>query len=302
MDTVDDTLLRFLLPAAGIRGVAVRLGASWRTLARHGATDPAAASLLGEACAAAALLGGHIKVEGRLSIQLRGDPIATLFAECTAAGALRGIARLRDGAVALPQDLRTLGEDALLAITIENPGLAHGEPVRYQGLVQPEAARLDRTLEAYFQQSEQLPSRLQLACDDNAAAGILLQQLPKDAVHDDADEDGFRRASALLDTLRAEELLALPPRDVVHRLFHEEGPHLLSETALQFACSCSSERVADVLVALGREEADAAVAAGRGRAGIDCEFCGQHYAFDADQIARLFARHEGTLPSAAGLQ
>lgn len=298
----DDTLLRFLLPGAGVRGVAVRLGASWRTLARHGAADPAAANLLGEACAAAALLGGHIKVEGRLSIQLRGDPITTLFVEYTAAGTVRGIARLREGTIALPQDLRALGDDALLAITIENPGLADGEPVRYQGLVRPDSARLDQTLEAYFLQSEQLPTRLSLACDANAAAGVLLQKLPTGDAAAGQDEDGFRRASALLETLRAEELLALPPRDVVHRLFHEEGPRLLSETALQFACSCSIERVADVLVSLGREEADAAVVAGGGRAGIDCEFCGQHYAFDAGDIARLFARQEGTLPAAPGLQ
>ena len=300
--TADDTLLRFLLPTAGVRGVAVRLSASWRTLASHGVSDPVAANLLGEAYAAAALLGGHVKVEGRLSIQLRGDPIATLFAESTAAGTLRGIVRLREGTTSLPQDLRALGDDALLAITIENPGLGTSEPVRYQGLVKPDAARLDRTLEAYFLQSEQLPTRLQLACDDNAAAGVLLQQLPGYADPEMTDEDGFRRACALLETLSAEELLTLPSQDVVHRLFHEEGPRLLGETPLRFACSCSRERVADVLVTLGREEADAAVAAGGGRAGIDCEFCGQHYAFDADEIARLFSLRDTSMAAAQGLQ
>lgn len=302
MDFANDSLLRFLLPTAGVRGVAVRLDASWRTLASHGVSDPACACLLGEACAAAALLGGHVKIEGRLSIQLRGGPIATLFAECTAAGTLRGIVRLREGASAPTQDLRALGADALLAITLENPGLGGREPMRYQGLVQPDSARLNQTLEAYFLQSEQLPTRLSLACDTNAAAGVLLQQLPTGDAAEGQDEDGFRRASALLDTLRIEELLQLPPREIVHRLFHEEAPRLLGETALRFACSCSLERVADVLLALGREEADAAVTAGGGLAGIDCEFCGQHYAFDAGDIAGLFMRQDGALPATNGLQ
>ena len=302
MDTVDDTLLRFLLPAAGIRGITVRLGASWRTLASHGAADSASAGLLGQACAAAALLGGHVKIEGRLSIQLRGGPITTLFAECTAAGTLRGIVRLRENAGELPQDLRMLGEDALLAITIENPGLGGREPMRYQGLVQPESASLEQVLEAYFQQSEQLPTRLHLACDADSAAGILLQQLPHGENDVALDEDGYRRASALLDTLRTEELLNLAPREVVHRLFHEEAPQLLAEAALRFACSCSRDRVAEVLVTLGREEAAAAVEAGGGEAAVDCEFCGQHYAFDADEIARLFARQLMTVPARSSLQ
>ncbi len=297
MNSSADTQLRFLLPDAGVRGVAVRLDQSWRTLVARSTTDPAASALLGEACAAAALLTGHVKIEGRLSIQLRGGPISTLFAECTAAGSLRGIVRLREGATAVSQDLRTLGSDALLAITLENPGLGGREPMRYQGLVTPESDRLSATLEAYFLQSEQLPTRLYLAASAGTAAGLLLQKLPGE----DGDDDGFRRAGALLDTLRDDEVLTLQPREIVHRLFHEESPRLLGEAPLRFGCSCSRERVADVLLALGREEADAAVAAGAGCAVIDCEFCGQSYRFDADAIASLFRQQAMLSHPASGV-
>lgn len=298
MDQNNDVLLRFLLPTAGVRGAIVRLGASWRELASHGAPDPASARLLGEACAAAALLSGHVKVEGRLSIQLRGGPIATLFAEATVAGTLRGIVRLRDGATAPTSNLTALGEDALLAITIENPGLTGHDGRRQVGMVRPAGARLDAALEAYFLQSEQLHTRLHLACNTEVAAGLLLQKLPGSS--DDAD--GYPRASALFETLRDDELFTLAPMEIVHRLFHEEAPQLLGESGLHFGCSCSRERVADVLIALGREEANAAVAAGGGQAIVDCEFCGQTYSFDADAIAALFARQAGALPGAPGLQ
>lgn len=294
-----DTLLRFLLPHAGVRGVAVHLDATWQTIAARRPYPEVAAHLLGEAAAAAALFTGHAKVAGRLSVQLRSSgAIGTLFAECTAAGGLRGIVRLREDAGPPPRDLRTLGEDALLAITIENPALGDAEPMRYQGLVSLQASRLDAAFEGYFQQSEQLPTRLLLACDGAHAAGLMVQKLPGA----EGDEDGFRRASALFDTLGREELLTLPPAETVHRLFHEETPQLLGEKPLTFACSCSRERVEAMLVSLGRQEATAAVAAGGGQARITCEFCGQDYRFDATQIATLFAQDAAAHPTPATLQ
>lgn len=304
MTLAHDVQLRFLLPAAGVRGIAVRLDDTWQAMAERAAYPPAVSELLGEAAAAAALFTGHAKVDGRLSVQLRGQgALRTLFAECTAAGTLRGIARLDDsvfeGSMAAPsRDLRELGEDAVLAITIENPALGNRDPMRYQGLVELDASRLDEAFEGYFRQSEQLPTRLLLACDGKRAAGLMLQKLPGD----EGDEDGFRRVGALFDTLGSEELLALPPADVVHRLFHEEAPQLLGERPLRFACSCSRERVEAMLVSLGEQEAVAAVDAGQGQALVHCEFCGKEYRFDASQIATLFQLAASELPAAPGIQ
>ena len=289
-----DLQLRFLLPAAGVRGVAVHLGQTWQAIAERAAYPAAAAELLGEAAAAAALFTGHAKVDGRLSVQLRSQgAIRTLFAECTAAGTLRGIVRLDEAQAAPSRDLRQLGEDALMAITIENPTLGGGDPVRYQGMVALQAERLDHAFEDYFRQSEQLPTRLLLACDGHAAAGLMLQKLPGD----EGDEDGFRRVGALFDTLNASELLALPSAEVIHRLFHEEAPQLVGEKPLQFGCSCSRERVEAMLVSLGREEADAAIEAGEGEARIHCEFCGQEYRFDAAGVAELFRQAAAEAPA-----
>lgn len=176
--TDHDQLSRFLLPAAGVRGVHVRLTRAWHDIQGAAEYPPAARQLLGEAAVAAALFTGHTKVDGRLSVQLRGnDILRTLFAECTAAGTLRGIVQLAEGADA-PTDLRELGEAALLAITIENPGLDPREPQRYQSLVGMQAPDLAEAFETYFQQSEQLPTRLLLAAGPDQAAGLLLQKPP----------------------------------------------------------------------------------------------------------------------------
>jgi molecular chaperone Hsp33 len=283
-DLLDhDSLTRFLLQQAGVRGVRVHLDATWQQISGRGDYPIAVRELLGEAAAAAALFTGHAKVDGRLSVQLRGEgPLRTLFAECTAAGTLRGIAQVADGDAALPRDLRALGSNAILAITIENPGAGGREPTRYQGLVSLESESLSGAFETYFRQSEQLPTRLLLAADGARAAGLMLQKLPGDA----GDEDGWHRAVALFDTLSPEELLDWPPGLLLRRLFHEEGAEVLGQRPLRFACSCSRERVVSMLQSLGREEAEAAAA--DGTAEIRCEFCGQQYRFDADQIAALF--------------
>lgn len=284
-----DRLTRFLIHGAGVRGVLVHLQDSWQQI-RERMSDassqaPAAIELLGEAAAATALFTGHAKVDGRLSIQLRGTgPLRTLFAECTAAGTLRGIVQL-DGTAAgtVSRDLRQLGDDAVLAITIENPAHGTREPMRYQGLVALESDSLSGAFEDYFRQSEQLPTRLLLATDGDRAAGLMLQKLPGD----EGDEDGWLRAGALFDTLGTGELLREDATILLTRLFHEDGVQVVGEKPLRFGCSCSRERVESMLVSLGEEEALAAVA--DGEADIRCEFCGEHYRFSPEQVTGLLA-------------
>lgn len=291
-----DHLTRFLLPHAGIRGVHVRLERSWRELLEHADYPPGARRLLGQACAATAMLTSHVKVEGRLSLQLRADAgLRLLFAECTAAGQIRGIAQ-PDGDTDTPADLRRLAAP-LLAITIENPGLDPREPLRYQSLVELASSSLDEVLEDYFRQSEQLPTRLLLACDGARACGLMLQKLPGD----EGDDDGWARGGALFDTLEEDELLTVDGASLLHRLFHEEAPELLGTPPLSFGCSCSRERVAAMLQSLGEEEARAA-AAEHGQAEIQCGFCGRKYHFPLTEIGTLFQQPAANAPAPDRLQ
>jgi molecular chaperone Hsp33 len=280
-----DRLTRYLLEQAGVRGVHVVLDETWRQIRSRAEYPPVVAELLGQAATAAALFAGHLKVEGRLSVQLRGEgAVRTLFAECTQAGTLRGIATMAEGAETLSRDLHSLGPGALLAITIENPGLRGQEPTRYQGLVALDSDSLSQAFEGYFNQSEQLPTRLLLACGDDHASGLLLQKLPGD----EGDADGWNRINALFDTLGEQELLQTSAEDLLFRLFHEDGVRLLGERGLSFACSCSRERVEAMLVSLGEEEAMAAATGNAGVAEIRCEFCGEAYRYDTTEVAALF--------------
>lgn len=290
----SDRLTRFMIDRAGVRGVHVELRETWQhirsLMADVVGQAPHAVELLGEATAAAALFTGHTKVDGRLSVQLRtSGMLRTLFVECTAAGNLRGIVRLdteaTDGvdgtALGNLRNLRNLGQDAVLAITIENPSIGGRDPVRYQGMVALDADSLGSAFEGYFRQSEQLPTRLLLAGDNEHVAGLMLQKLPGD----EGDEDGWARAGALFDTLGSDELLTTPATELLTRLFHEDGVQMLGDRPLAFACSCSIERVESMLVSLGSEEALAA--AEDGEAHIRCEFCGEAYRFSQARIREL---------------
>lgn len=292
-----DTLTRFLIENTGVRGVLVSLDDSWREIRSRAEYPDALAALLGEATAAAVLFAGHVKVDGRLSLQLRGTgALRTLFAECTSKGTLRGLAR-HDAELPASISPRDFGTGSMLAITIETLPPGQREVQRYQGLVGLDADSLAKALGGYFLQSEQLPTALLLAANGERAAGLLVQRLPEA----EGDSDGWTRVEALFGTLGAAELLAGPDTDLLWRLFHEDGVRLLSEQPLRFACSCSQARVEDMLRGLGETEATAALQ--DGIAQIHCEFCGKGYLLDAPQIAALFTQpHPTHTPEAPGLQ
>ena len=280
----NDKLFPFQLQQAGVRGSVVRLDDAWAEICAHADYSPEVRRLLGEALAASALFAGALKFEGSLSIQLRGSgALRLLFAECTHAGKLRGIARCDEGLRDAEIDLDQAGNQ--LAITIENKQTE----TRYQGLVPVESKRLAEAFEGYFERSEQLPTRIMLVERDGRCAGIMLQRMADSGgVSASTDSDAWNRVGHLLATLSDAELLDLPVDALLLRLFHEEGVILYEGRPLQFNCSCSRERVLGMLRSLGRNEAFAGLD-DQGKLTVTCEFCNHDYVFDEVDLAGQFA-------------
>ncbi len=278
-----DALSRFQLERADVRGAHVRLDGAWRELRAHGDYGGALGVLLGQALAASALFTSALKFDGKLSVQVQDSgALKLLFAECTHDGHVRGIARW-DGAV--PQAAIRLDQAARMAITIDN----HATRTRYQGVVPVEGGELAGAFERYFTRSEQLPTRIVLAQAGDRCAGLLVQQLAGGGGHRlGTDPDGWNRVQHLLATLGEDELLDTPVDTLLLRLFHEDGVRLQGAHPLAFRCSCSRERVGDMLHSLGRAECAAALAE-QGSVQVDCEFCNRRYVFDPADIDALFA-------------
>lgn len=284
-----DSSQRFIFEHADIRGEIVRLHKTYLDTVRGKQYPEAVAALLGEFLAASALLSTTIKFDGRLVIQARsGGEIAVIMGECTSDGELRGIARYSEtpGSDQFTQLLR----DGNLVITIDT---RKGEP--YQGIVALEGNSLAECLQAYFTQSEQLGSIFYFASDKDHVVGLMLQQLPSQ-LQKDLDERSrhWEHYSTLARTITDAELLELPNADILHRLYHQEELRVFAPRELKFACSCSRERTARALLALGKQEVDELIAE-RGGVEISCEFCATEYNFGPGELALLFeGAEEGT--------
>lgn len=308
-----DTLRRFMLSGAPVRGEVVSLDVSWREVAGRHLFPRSVRDQLGELCAAGVLLSASLKFDGSLILQIHGDgPVSLLVVECGAGGAFRATAKLREG--------EHCPEDADLATLVN----AHGRgrfivtldprtqsPNRqpYQGIVPFEGRTVAEVLERYMARSEQVPTRLWLAADDSRATGLLLQRLPEEGGHTvsptgpawtpepESDIDGWNRMQHLADTVTRDELLALPSDSVLRRLFWQEPLTSLDTRTPRFVCSCSRAKVASMLRMLGRVEIESIVAE-QGSVGVRCEFCNTPYDFDAIEGAELFL-NEPTAPGSA---
>jgi molecular chaperone Hsp33 len=303
-----DSLHRFIFEHYPIRGHLVHLDASWRALIEHRDYPEVIREALGEAVVASLLLAATIKFEGVLSLQLQGPgPIQLLLAQCTSGLGVRGLARygedLESGATAAGGMHELIGAGNL-TVTLESDDGSQ----RYQGIVPITGARLADSLQIYFENSEQLPTRLWLYADEQGAAGMLLQRLPGEgsvavpvpgtAVADPAAiDDAWRRVQLIGATLTPEELRSLADAEIVHRLFNEDDVRIFEPAPVYFRCRCSRDRVSGMLQGLGETETRS-ILAERGEVEVRCDFCNRAYVFDAVDVAQLF--NKGVASDAGG--
>jgi molecular chaperone Hsp33 len=290
-----DTLRRFLFERYPFRGQLVHLGPAWQAMMEHHDYPAQVRDSLGEAVVAAALLSSTLKYDGLLSLQLRGEgPMHLMLVECTDGLAMRAVARFRDPPDT--RDLRVLSGNGTLTVTVESGNATN----RYQGIVPLAGDSMGDCLRAYFEHSEQLPTRLWLRADGDTASGLLLQRLPvttrppgvtesgPGGVSEEEIEDAWRRVQLVADTVTADELAQLEDRDLLRRLFAEDDVRMFQSAPVFFRCRCSRERVGNMLRALGREEVES-VLEEFGQVEVRCEFCSRAYRFDAIDTGALFA-------------
>lgn len=282
-----DTLTRFLFEHAEVRGEIVRLDATWRAVLACHNYPAAVRNLLGEMMAAATLLAATLKFEGVLIMQMQGSgPVTLAVVECSSEFHLRATAKWREDI--LPGNISALLGQGKFVITID----PKSSQQIYQGIVALEGDSVAQVLEHYMLQSEQLETRLWLASDNEQACGLLLQRLPE---KDSEDADAWNRVLSLGNTLSLPELLNLPPREILHRLFHEEDLRVFEARPVSFRCTCSRERVANMLRLLGLDEVHSIIEE-QGKIDVDCEFCNRHYSFDVVDAEQLFAAEVVTQP------
>jgi len=305
----DDSVLPFQLDASDIRGRVARLDGVLDGILRQHDYPPQVEALVAEMALLTALIGQTIKLRWKLSLQVQSK------------GAVRMIATdyygpTKEGEAARIRAYASFDRDRLTdAAPFEQVGegyfavmIDQGEGMKpYQGITPLDGGSLAACAEAYFAQSEQLPTRFALSFGRSSgpqeaehwrAGGVMLQHMPKaspfaaqgdgsgdvlaanDLVQGDEAEN-WSRANILLDTVEDLELIgpSVPPADLLLRLFHEEQPRVYDAQAVRFGCTCSEDRVRQSLSIYSARDLDT-MKTDEGRITADCQFCGAHYDMD----------------------
>jgi len=307
--------LPFQVEGLDVRGRVVTLGPSLDAiLQRHDFPVPVK-RLVGEAAVLASLLATSLKDVGRFILQTQTDgPVSMIVVDVRTPGQIRATASFNETALAAAAaegkaDAAALLGRGTLAMTVEQGRTMQ----RYQGYVPLQEETLEQAAHTYFRQSEQIPTRIRLAVaemydrDERGAArkswragGIIGQFLPvseervrrRDLPAGDApegavvvvpepvDDDAWVEAQALIDTVEDHELTdpSIAAERLLYRLFHERGVRVFEPMSLEENCSCSRERIDQVLRQMSGEDIEEASVSGSIE--VRCEFCGTHYRFD----------------------
>ncbi len=290
-----DQLQRFLFENALVRGEFIHIEQSFQTIvAQHPYPQPLR-QLLGEALCVAGLLSAIIKFNGRLTVQFRGQgKLKLLLAQCNNDFQLRGLAKW-EGELSEDELMAALHQGTLTIILD-----AGTQKSRYQGIVNWRGNSLRESIEGYFRDSEQLATKIFLAVDETAAAGLLLQVLPGSVQHQDGIEKeinqlNFAHIAQLSSALQTADLLQMNYATLLQQLFPEETIRIFKPSDVIFHCSCSRKRGEDAILLLGREEAEAELK-DKQTIIVTCDFCNKEYVFDRVDVAAIFEK-KSNLPS-----
>lgn len=314
----DDVIVPFSVSSLDVRGRTGQFGSAINSiLERHAYPDPVT-QLLAQALSLTALLGSSLKFDGKFIMQTQTDgPVNLLVADLRANGALRGYARFdKDYFDQRPNQKTTSAEllgNGILGFTVDQ-----GEYMqRYQGLVQLNGQSLEEAAIHYFKQSEQLPTEIRLSVAELftpttgttgstkkwRAGGLIAQFMPTEpdrmkqmdlpggdapegsaALSDFLEDDAWTEAKALIRTISDVELTDpdIGPERLLYRLFNQHNPRRFEALAVRDECSCSRNRLKDVLSGFSIEERKDSMV--HGQIIVDCEFCSKQYAFSGDEF------------------
>ncbi len=319
----DDTVLPFQLDNSDIRGRVARLDGVLGGILEQHTYPPVVEALVAEMALLTALIGQTIKLRWKLSLQVQSNGPVRMIAtdyygpsEDGKPARIRAYASYDADRLSEGGHWAQIGEGYFAIMIDQGKGMAP-----YQGITPLSGGSLRACAEAYFAQSEQIPTRFALSFGRSTeqggdehwrAGGVMLQHMPKaspsvtgggsgeqgllqpaDVAPEGEAGENWNRANILLDTVDELELIGpgIAPTDMLLRLFNEEGPRVFDAQPVRFGCTCSEERVRQSLSIYSAKDI-ATMTTDDGRVTADCQFCGAHYDLDPDTLG--FEAEDGT--------
>jgi molecular chaperone Hsp33 len=254
---------------------------------------PVAADALGRAMTGSLLLARLLDKDVRnqyVTLRFEGNgPLGTVIADATVAGAVRGYV-----ANPVPEDPFLEVEPAIGngMLTVVRGTPPAGKPYTSQILLGGNGIATDLT--RYLMRSEQIASAVLLGVMNRrdgvaAAGGIVIQAFPHAAEEAITLIEQRIKEAPPLSTL----LEKLPIEDVVATVLHGVNYKQIDAgytVPVSYTCQCSRERALAPIALFGEDEIREMM--DEGGTEVVCQFCGRKYAFTADDLLALTAKHD----------
>lgn len=292
-----DAIQKLLFKQANARGQTATIDESYLKAFEHQPDVPRSVRrLAGEVAVAALLIEGALQLKGSVLLQIAGSgPLEFLMAEARDDFSYRITVRMKKGAEA-----SSIKDDASLSELVNVDGAGRcglvldpadrpREQQPYVALVPLVGETFSEALESYFKSSEQVETTIRVAADEKSAGGVMVQKMPSDggSLPEDYDAEGWSRIKLFVESVKTEELLELPASEIDRRLFWEENPLVTMQAEPSFRCSCSEEKMLDVIHQMGRETA-MEMLDDKGVIEVSCDFCGRRLELTKEQVEKLF--------------
>lgn len=292
-----DAIQKLLFKQANARGQTATIDESYLKAFEHQPDVPRSVRrLAGEVAVAALLIEGALQLKGSVLLQIAGSgPVEFLMAEARDDFSYRITVRMKKGAEA-----SSIKDDASLSELVNVDGAGRcglvldpadrpREQQPYVALVPLVGETFSEALESYFRSSEQVETTIRVAADEKSAGGVMVQKMPSDggSLPEDYDAEGWSRIKLFVESVKTEELLGLPASEIDRRLFWEENPLVTMQAEPSFRCSCSEEKMLDVIHQMGRETA-MEMLDDKGVIEVSCDFCGRRLELTKEQVEKLF--------------
>lgn len=286
-----DLLQRFIFENEPVRGEYVKLTECLQSILNEHQYPESVRKLLGESLCAAVLLSAIIKFKGRLTLQFKGKgKLRLLLAQCDDQYHMRGLAKY-DGEMTY-DELMASFKEGILMILLDSG--VQGQ--RYQGIVEWQGSSLAESIEGYFKNSEQLPTKIWLCATEKNAAGFFLQVIPAAGgeareLENEITAPGWYRITQLTEAADMSVLQDTQYPDFLSQIFPQETIRVFDPSSVTFKCTCTRKRGEDAISLLGREEAEEELR-DKQVIVVTCEFCNKEYEFDRVDVETIFKKRE----------
>lgn len=287
---MQDYLVKALGYNGQVRAYAVSTTETVGEAQRRHNTWPTASAALGRAVTAGVMMGAMLKGDEKLTIKIEGDgPIGAILVDSNAKGEVRGYVTNPHVHFDLNEHgkldvRRAVGTAGMLSV-VKDIGLRD----YFTGQVPLVSGELGEDFTYYFAVSEQIPSSVGvgvLVNPDNtiqSAGGFILQLMPG------TDDETITEIENHLQTIPPVSKMiqmGLTPEEILEQLLGKNHVQILEKIPVAFECQCSSERISNALISLGKAEIEDMIET-EGKADAQCHFCNEEYHFSKEDLVEL---------------